>query len=116
MVISRILDNKNKKQEFITSLTKGNLSKNNKFKNKLEKVVDKIGDKYSKELRQEEKLFEKFRKSKNFKGYVDAPLEKLYAKGKTRKFEYTTVPSGNVTTQNAQILALYTKKINRLEF
>jgi outer membrane protein OmpA-like peptidoglycan-associated protein len=116
MVISRILDNKNKKQEFITSLTKGNLSKNNKFKNKLEKVVDKIGDKYSKELRQEEKLFEKFRKSKDFKAYVDAPLEKLYAKGKTRKFEYTTVPSANVTTQNAQILALYTKKINRLEF
>jgi hypothetical protein len=41
---------------------------------------------------------------------------KLYPKGKTRKFEYTTVAGSNDTTQKAQILALYTKKTNRLEF
>jgi hypothetical protein len=116
MLISRILDNKNKKQEFITEMTKGTSVSKNNFKNKLEKVVEKLQNKYSKELRNGEKVFEKFRKNKDFKKYVDEPLVKLYAKGKTRKFEYTTVPGPNETTQKTQILALYTKKTNRLEF
>jgi hypothetical protein len=116
MLISRILDNKNKKQEFITEMTKGTSVSKNNFKNKLEKVVEKLQNKYSKELRNGEKVFEKFRKNKDFKKYVDEPLVKLYPKGKTRKFEYTTVPGPNDATQKTQILALYTKKTNRLEF
>ena len=88
----------------------------NKFKNKLEKVVEKLQNKYSKELRQEEKLFDKFRKNKDFKKFVDEPQQVLFPKGKTRKFEYTTVPGANDATQKAQILALYTKKTNILEF
>jgi len=116
MVISRILDDKNKKQEFIKTLTKGVVVSRNAFKNKLEKVVEKLQNKYSKELRKEEKLFEKFRKNKDFKTYVDEPLQKLFPKGKTRKFDYTTVPGSNDETQKADILALYTKKTNILEF
>jgi len=116
MVISRILDNKNKRQEFVSALTKGpSVSKNN-FKNKLEKVVEKLQNKYSKELRKEEKLFENFRKNKEFKTFVNEPLQKLFPKGKTRKFEYSTVPGTNDVAQKAQILALYTKKTNILEF
>ena len=116
MVISRILDNKNTRQEFISALTKGPSVSKNKFKNKLEKVVEKLQNKYSKELRQEEKLFDKFRKNKDFKKFVDEPQQVLFPKGKTRKFEYTTVPGANDATQKAQILALYTKKTNILEF
>ena len=116
MVISRILDNKNKKQEFISTLTKGTSVSKNQFKNKLEKVVEKLQNKYSKELRKEEKLFEKFRKNKEFKKFVDEPQQILFPKGKTRKFDYTTVAGSNETTQKADILALYTKKTNILEF
>ena len=116
MVISRILDNKNKKQEFISTLTKGTSVSKNQFKNKLEKVVEKLQNKYSKELRKEEKLFEKFRKNKEFKKFVDEPQQILFPKGKTRKFTYTTVPGTNDTSQKAEILALYTKKTNILEF
>ena len=97
-------------------MTKGTSVSKNNFKNKLEKVVEKLQNKYSKELRNGEKVFEKFRKNKDFKKYVDEPLVKLYPKGKTRKFEYTTVPGPNDATQKTQILALYTKKTNRLEF
>jgi outer membrane protein OmpA-like peptidoglycan-associated protein len=116
MVISRILDNKNKRQEFISALTKGPSVSKNSFKNKLEKVVDKLQNKYSKELKKEEKIFEKIRKNKDFKSFLDEPTQKLYPKGKTRKFEYTTIPGVNDATQKTEILALYTKKTNPLEF
>jgi len=116
MVISRVLDNRNKKQEFITALTKGTAVSKNNFKRKLENAVDSLDRKYTKELREEEEIFKKFRKTKDFKGYVNSPIEKLYPKGKTRKFTYTTVPGPNDATQKTSIQALYTKKINRLEF
>ena len=79
-------------------------------------LVEKLQNKYSKELRKEEKLFEKFRKNKEFKKFVDEPQQILFPKGKTRKFTYTTVPGTNDTSQKAEILALYTKKTNILEF
>ena len=116
IIISRVLENKNKKQEFITALTSGNLSKDNAFKRKLNNVIDNLDKKYTKELKAEEELFKKFRKNKEFKKYADSPLEKLFAKGKTRKFEYTTVPGPNDTAQKSQISALYTKQNNKLKF
>jgi outer membrane protein OmpA-like peptidoglycan-associated protein len=116
LIISRILENKNKKQELITALTSGNLSKDNAFKRKLNNVIDNLDRKYTKELRDGEDIFKKFRKNKEFKKYVDNPIEKLYPKGKTRKFEYTTVPGANDANQKTQISALYTKQNNKLKF
>jgi chromosome segregation ATPase len=69
MLISRILDNKNKKQEFITEMTKGTSVSKNNFKNKLEKVVEKLQNKlkvYKRQVEEAEEIaavnLAKFRK------------------------------------------------------
>lgn len=45
---------------------------------------------YKNEIEDEEKLFVKFKKSKDYDKYVNSTEDVLYPKGKVRKFNYAT--------------------------
>jgi hypothetical protein len=110
LVIGRIFDNKTKRQEFVDAVIKGDLVEvkdPQKLKKKFEDIVDDYAKIYSKEISDEEKLYRNFKKSSEFKDYSNGLDEKLYPKGKTRKFTYTTVPQSNKETQSAAIQQLY---------
>ena len=109
LVISRLLSDKNKKNGFINDIIKGELLKpeyNNplNLKNQFTLIVNKLSDRYDKELKAEEKMFKELRKDKYLKNFLTSPDEKLYPKGKTRKFTYTTIPNQNTNaTQETNI-------------
>jgi protein tyrosine phosphatase (PTP) superfamily phosphohydrolase (DUF442 family) len=107
MVISRIFSDKNKRDGFINSIIKGELLKISdplNLKNQFTQIVNKLANKYDKELAEEEKMFKELRKDKYLKNFLSSPDEKLYPKGKTRKFNYTTIPNQNTNaTQETNI-------------
>jgi len=111
IVMSRILTNKNKKDDFINNIIKGELLKVNKptsLKNYFTKVVNDLGNKYEKEIVAEEKFFKNTRKNKSVKPFLDSPDQVLYPKGKIRKFDYTTVPNQSTNSaQEAEIKKVY---------
>ena len=107
MVMARILTNNNKKDSFISSIIKGPLNDVKKLKSRFTSVVNNLASNYIDELQLEEKLFAKFKTSKTYNQYFEGIEQTLYVKGKTRKFEYTTIPSGNNTQQKQKILDLY---------
>ena len=110
LVMARILDDRTKRQEFVDSVIKGdlvNVKDPQKLKKKFENIVDDLEKEYSKELKAEEKLYKDFKKSSEFKDYSEGLDEKLYPKGKTRKFTYTTVPGANKDEQSTAIKQLY---------
>ena len=118
LIMSRILTDKNKKQQFIDAVIKGDELKNWKdpvrLSNKFENIVNELDRIYSKELRLEEKIFKDLRKDKNFKDLVDG-LDKMYQPGKVRKFNYVTVASPTAEEVN-KILSLYdTQQSNNRE-
>ena len=76
--------------------------------NKLEEITDDIAKRYSKELKAEEKKFDKFKSSKEYTSFTDGIEKLMYPKGKTRKFEYTTVADPTkVKAQTEDIQNLY---------
>ena len=109
MVMSRILTDKNKKQQFIDSVISNTLKQYKtpiNLLNKFEKIINDIDFVYSKELKAEEKLFKDLRKDKKFKNLTDGVEEFMYPPGKPRKFEYTTV--GEFTQEEKdKIINLY---------
>jgi len=110
LVIGRIFDNRTKRQEFVNSVIKGdlvNVKDPQKLKKKFEDIVDDLAKEYSKELAAEENLYSDFKKSNEFKDYSEGLDEKLYSKGKTRKFNYTTVPTTDEKNQKEAISKLY---------
>jgi hypothetical protein len=107
MVMARILTNNNKKDSFISSIIKGPLNDVKKLKSRFTSVVNNLASNYVDELQSEEKLFAKFKTSKTYNQYFEGIEQTLYVKGKTRKFEYTTIPSGNNAQQKQKILDLY---------
>jgi predicted unusual protein kinase regulating ubiquinone biosynthesis (AarF/ABC1/UbiB family) len=69
---------------------------------------------YNLELKDEEKMFTTLKKSSEYKKLTDGIEESMYPKGKTRKFEYSTVPLTNearVKEQKDLITDLY-KTVN----
>ena len=59
---------------------------------------------YNVELEKEQKLFETFRKTKEFKDYSEGAEEELYPLGKTRVIKYTTVLTDTEKTDADKIL------------
>jgi hypothetical protein len=110
LIMGRTLDNRTKRQEFVNAVIKGdlvNVKDPQKLKKKFEDIVDDLAKEYGKEIKDEEKLYKNFKKSSGFKDFSDGLDEKLYAKGKTRKFTYTTVPGPNKEEQSTAIKELY---------
>ena len=118
MVISRIFKDKDKKEDFKNKVITGSLSsvKNPvNLKNKFDDVVDDLAKKYNREINDEEDLFKKVKKSKEYKQFIDGITEKTYAKGKYRKFTYTTVPNQTtIQQQTTDVKNLYkTENVNK---
>ena len=90
ILMSRILTDKNKKQDFINKIIKGGLLDVKKLKSRFEGVVDNLAKNYKNEIDDEEKLFIKFKRSKDYDKYVNSTEDILYPKGKVRKFDYAT--------------------------
>ena len=69
-IMARILSDKNKKDEFINYVIKGDLTTLKdpvNLKNKFEKIVNDLSDDYKSELKDEEKMFTKLKKSSDYK-------------------------------------------------
>ena len=115
LVISRIFNNPNKLEEFKKYVIKGdlvNIQDPVKLQTKFNNIADDISKRYSKEIKEEEKKFEKFKSSSEYKSFTDGIENKMYPKGKTRKFEYTTVVNTTTEpTQKTEISNLY-KTVN----
>jgi hypothetical protein len=115
MIMGRILTNKDKKNTFIDSVIKGNLLQINdplNLKNQFTKIVNDLANEFEKEIKLEDKLFKDLRKDKEFKPFLDSPDDKLYPKGKTRKFNYSTLPNPSTNTaQGQQIISLYSTQV-----
>ena len=115
LVISRIFNNSNKLEEFKKYVIKGDLLKIKdpvKLQKKFDDITDDIAKKYSKELKAEEKKFDKFKSSSEYTSFTDGIEKLMYPKGKTRKFDYTTVADPTTeSTQKTDISNLY-KTVN----
>jgi len=111
LVISRIFNDSNKLEEFKTYVIKGdliNIKDPVKLQKKFDDITDDIAKRYSKELKGEEKKFDKFKTSSEYKSFTEGIENKMYPKGKTRKFEYTTVADpATEPTQKTDISNLY---------
>jgi hypothetical protein len=106
IIILRTLINKDSKETFISSITKG-IENESKLVNRVERIVNKLTNKYEKELKKEEDIFTKLRKKKEYKEYVDGLDEKMYIKGKTRKVNYDTNTNSNTQSNGELIKQLY---------
>lgn len=104
MIVAREFNNENKLNEFINLVLTKNFEASNKLKNKFEKVVKDLSKEYNVELEKEQKLFETFRKTKEFKDYSEGAEEELYPLGKTRVIKYTTVLTDTEKTDADKIL------------
>jgi len=115
LVISRIFNDNNKLEEFKKYVIKGDLVDIKdpvKLQKKFDDITDDIAKRYSKELKAEEKKFDKFKSSSEYKSFTEGIENKMYPKGKTRKFEYTTVADpAKEPTQKTDISNLY-KTVN----
>jgi len=112
LIMCRILTDKNKKNEFINYVIKGdvlNIKDPVNLKNKFENIVDDLEKIYKKELVSEEKIYDKLKKNPTYKDLTEGIDEVMYTPKKTRKCSYTTVPN-----QNTQIVDFQTKEIRDL--
>ena len=111
MVMSRIFMDKNKVTDFNNLIITQNIASVNKpkkLKKVFEKIVDDLVSDYKDEIKDEEKLFRKFKEDSAFLAYTDGIEEKLYKKGKTRIFNFTTVPiPATETQQKTDLTNLY---------
>lgn len=110
LVMSRILTNKSKKLDFtnfvLTSeITSGKAGE--KIKKNFENVLDDLTKEYNKNLVFYTKKFESFKKSAPYLELTDGIENKMYKKGKKRKFNYSTVPGTNKSAQETAIKNLY---------
>lgn len=116
-IMARILSDKNKKDEYINYVIKGDLATTKdpvNLKNKFEKVVNNLSDDYRKELKDEEKLFDKLKKTPEFKSLTVGLEDVMYPKGKTRKLTYTTVPltDAAIVKKQGQLISDLYKTVN----
>jgi len=117
LIMCRILTDKNKKDEFINYVIKGdilNIKDPVNLKNKFENIVDDLEKIYKKELKEEEKIYDKLKKNSTYKDLTEGINEVMYTPKKTRKCSYTTVPNQNTETvkfQTTEISNLY-KSVN----
>jgi hypothetical protein len=107
MVFSRILTDKNKKNDFIKEIT-NSPSLIEKLIDNFTDIVNDIADEYEDEINEEEKFYNKFKKTKEYKEYTEGVETLIYTKGKVRKFTYTTVPdTTKEETQKADLSQIY---------
>lgn len=110
VIMSRVLTNKTKKEEFknkIITQTVIQRDKSKKISKKIDNILNDLEKQYNNINSKYEKTFADLLKSPNYINYTDGIETVLYKKGKPRKFEYTTVPGSNNTQQETAIKDLY---------
>lgn len=108
--MARIINDNNKKTDFINQIVKSSIPNQKKpvdLKLKFERIVDRLDKNYNKELKNEEKNFEKLKSTKKYKDLTDGITDMMYVRGKTRKFNYSTVPQSNEENSKTKIQNLY---------
>jgi hypothetical protein len=105
MMVGRNFNDKNKLQEFKTFILTANISSNKKLTKKFDDITDDLAKEYNKEIKKEEKIFSDFRKSPEYKTYIESPDDILYPAGKTRVFDYTTVPDPATEVAQKKLLS-----------
>ena len=111
ILVGRIFTDKNKVKEFTTRIITPNIATIKKPK-KLTKVFDDVMDYlvglYKDEIKAEDKVFDKFKNTSEFKKYTTGIDEILYKKGKSRIVKYTTVPDATKEgQQKTDLTSLY---------
>jgi len=113
-VMSRIITNKNKKDDFTKKVIKGPLTSVNKPKklsNVFDRFLDKLEKEYNEQLNKDERIFNQVKNNKVYKDYTNNIKNFMYKKGKERKFNYTTIPNESIkSSQESQIKQLYNTK------
>ena len=110
LLMARIINDNNKKTDFINQIVKSSIPNQKKpvdLKLKFERIVDRLDKNYNKELKNEEKNFEKLKSTKKYKDLTDGITDMMYVRGKTRKFNYSTVPQSNEENSKTKIQNLY---------
>jgi hypothetical protein len=108
--MSRVLTDPNKKQDFINSVLKGNISNYTNpvnLTNKFNKIVDDLSAIYADELNKEQKEIQKFKNSSEYKKLTDGLTDFMYPLGKLRKFNYSTVPEQDEAQRKQLLINLY---------
>lgn len=110
VIMSRVLTNKTKKEEFknkIITQTVIQRDKSKKISKKIDNILNDLEKQYNNINSKYEKIFTDLLRSPDYIEYTDGIETVLYKKGKPRKFEYTTVPGNNNTQQEDEIKKLY---------
>jgi hypothetical protein len=106
MVMARDLTDQNTLTQFENDMSK-ELTSNNQLIRRLNRSIGDVADRYKKQLKKEEKIFTDFKKSSDYKEFTEGLDDKMYVKGKTRKFVYDTTPNSNVTENGNLIKSIY---------
>ena len=115
-IMSKIITDKNKKEDFINQIIKGELINVKPPKNsvnlsiKFREFVKQLEIKYEKEIRAEKKLMNDVQKSETIKKLTKGKPKTFYDSKKVRKFTYTTVPNAQEQTSKTTILNLYSQQ------
>jgi len=112
MIMAQIFSDKNKLEKFKTEIISGDLvgvKTPANLKKKFDKIVDNFRDKVVDELKAELKKFKKTKESQAYLDYINKPA---FTKGKTRKFNYTTIPNTSTNDQQSAAIQLLYKGNN----
>ena len=113
-VMSRVLTNKTKKDDFIKSVIKGTLTSVTNpisLSKKFNEIINNLENQYDKQLNKDEKIFTQVKKEKTYKDLTKNIKDKMYKKGKERKFNYTTIKNTSIISdQELQVKELYQQK------
>jgi len=106
MLFSSIFLDSSKLDSFKNEIIKGPLT-TVKNKDKVKKTMDDICNdlvkNYKKEYDAEQNIFTTYKQSKTYKDYTDGIESKMYPKGKTRIFDFTTVSTDDVVRSLVEI-------------
>jgi hypothetical protein len=107
VVMSRILTDKDKKQEFVDFVIKNELTSVTrpvKLLNKFEKIVDDLAKDYNDELKDENRLFDRLKKRQEYKNLTKGLSKIMYKPNIERKCGYNTTPDNSIEVQQKTLI------------
>jgi uncharacterized protein YeaO (DUF488 family) len=108
LVMSRVLTNKEKKNEFIESIfNTADLTAVTdpvKLYDKFEKIVNKLTNDYENELNAEKKYFKKIKQSNEYSNLTKGITTQMYTKGKSRVLNYNTTPNESIISIQKELI------------
>jgi outer membrane protein OmpA-like peptidoglycan-associated protein len=104
MIMARIFTDTNKFNQFRDYVISPQIKSNKKLTKNFDKACEELIKDYGKELEEEIKLFDKFKKSDTYKKYTTGIEKILYPKGKVRRFYFSTVKDESTQATQEQTL------------